>query len=143
MLPDARCAMPGAMPGDKEVRRAHVAAEQIVESPLVKIVRRTEPGLAGVVDQDVYGASLVDQTSHCCKVVEVGRYETSSASLCRNLLDHLRTTFRVATVDYDFPAIACELDGGGATDAGGRSGHECEPQSGCRCAAVRAHAPSP
>jgi len=63
---------------------------------------------ASVVDQDVQFPGLVEQTSHCGHVFEVGRHEASTASLRLDFLDYLASSFGVAAVNDDLPSVACE-----------------------------------
>ena len=103
--------MPGAMPGHQEIGRAHVAVEQVVEGRLVEIRGGAEPRSPGVVDQDIHFADLVDQASHRRHVFEIGGHKTGAAPLRLDLSDHLGTTFGVAAVDDDLPAVVGQAAG--------------------------------
>jgi hypothetical protein len=70
-------------------------------------------------------AGLADDVLDTADVAEVSHDEPGLATCGGDLLDDALPAVGVAAVDEDFGALAGELHGGGAADAGRGAGDEC------------------
>src|SRR5207253_4556122 len=71
----------GGEGGDEEVRRPDVRGEKAVEGSHIEIRCRPEPAEAGVVDQDVDCAGLLDEVVERGRVAEIGGDEAGLAAV--------------------------------------------------------------
>src|SRR5437667_12420082 len=109
---------------DEEECGADVAGEQRVERLDFEVRRYAEPGEPGVVDQDVNLADSLDQALEVGWIAEVGADEARLAARSGNRVDSLGASGGVAAMDDDLGAVAGQLQGDRAADAGRRARHE-------------------
>lgn len=90
----------------------------------VEVGGGTEPGNAGVVDEDVDLAGLLGEASDCGGIADVRGDEARPSALGRDRVDDVLSTLGIAPVDQDFGTVTGEPQRDRAADPGGRSGDE-------------------
>ena len=117
MLPLPRAAIFGASAATRKYAAPDVGGEEPVEGRHVEVRGRPEPGEAGVVDQHVDRAGLLDEVVQLGRVAEVGRHEAGLAALGGDRVDHRGAAAGVPSVHDELGAVPAEFFGRSPADA--------------------------